>query len=548
MSSSTEIISSSIYPLPRLIFHNIPTKYPFYYEPFNIEIWLIDEENELLPESIEFTLNLKLSPGNTSRCIEPWNCNEYLNVNGITRTSSTGKCILSINILKLSQDVDGNWFILMATPLSIHIQSAISFPLYCIRYRLEIANLEEIPHIWYKDQSISSKHAILAKIRLNSPHGIVLHRTVPLQILPRYFDETTSLSTKPDLRILKIYSPQFPCINQQGTCDVYFTFTQVSSRNYHRNFSILVKPDLSKDPNAQDISPLEFGNIEVRSKPAWRRQKKHPVTSIEPPIKAPGSESTQTEVQMDSPPRKMQRRSQIKNVNPIGISPPVTVGPTNRGKAKSLPVVQSNKPNSKEESPPLLDFHPDQSLTADIFDSNNSTNQDVTTWLHSIMKLLPALRWKQIGNESVLCQSVNGQNSVFRSKPIYDMPFPNAIIDQILEAYHNFFPVASSSSSHLTGTGSSLTTPEGGSYSHLEGESISLINLLQEDSPVAMPLTYRQVKTSSSFLHGDPLLPSLTSSQILVPHTPPRLIQPSNPLSKQQNKQLFSEEKDPEAN
>ena len=539
--------------MTRLIFQSFSSKFLYVDTIYPLEIRLMDDNlHHFIHESIEFYLTLtsflSSSPHHLHHPItssQQRNYHDYFQIlrinnepilgsggpgpGGVRKimTTSAGKCSLEIKFVKLSFNIfPCSQFQFIAIPSSPSSSSSlssscccgISEPFSCIQYRLVISNLHQLPSIWYKDQSYRKSHVIHIQIQLHSSTGIVKGLVVPLKIQVRYCgkDGAIEILPIPDQKILKISSPKSSTlvISQKGTCNLECTFTQVSSRHYHRNFAFYLEADPSY-ANSKSISPVEFGNIEVRSK-VWKGKKKEidPLIEDSSPAAALSTPDHVHNSNIFPSTRRSLKRTVDQRSDGIDQTEDCEI---------SLPLTQhlEGKRNKSHHSPtfksPLLDFQPEDSFFADIFDMNhrkNSNNLEIIEWIHKIMRQIKDLKWREVGRESIPCQSSDGNQiqNVCQSVPLYDMPFPNRIIDQIIESYSNFFPdtllssdsfPSHSHSSSQPVTDLHLTTPENRS-----GSSASGVSHRDSDQTPFYHHTSRQGRSlNPSATYIDPFLP-----------------------------------------
>jgi hypothetical protein len=498
-----------------------------------MEIAVVDHLGRLIQETVQFHLDLKYFSHHHPESSQQISCNEYFeitmpggSVSGIEGativTDSDGKCYLIIKILKLSSEVAPlSQFHFVATPSSPVHSCGISQAFSCIQYRLVVTNVDQLPSVWYKDQSYSKTHVVPVHIQLQSATGIVEGMVVPLKVQLRYCgkDGVIEILPIPDQNILKITSPisSSPFISQKGFCDIECNFTQVSSRHQHRNFAFSIQADPCCAA-ASLVSPVECGNIEVRSK-VWKKKVKESDRLVKD---LPTTLTASPGLALSSNSFPNTRGSLKRTLDQMGNE----VHQSDEHEASSpfaQQILQSHL--LSQQSPPfkspLLDFHPEHSLFSDIFDGSHRSNPElINEWIHEVMCQIKNLKWREIGREDVPCQSSGIDQIIYQSVPLYDMPFPNQTIDHILEAYLRFFPdsslpsdsfnssrVQSVAESQLT---NSDTTIGSGTDSNMSGSGVSLKENEQTPFYHHSPRLNQNSHTTSTY--RDPFLPSSSPS------------------------------------
>jgi hypothetical protein len=423
---------------------------------------------------------------------------------------------------------------------------AISKPFQCVRHRLVVPNPSDVPTLWYKDLSYSKHHCLHIHVQLMSPVGVVVDRIVPLVIQLKYYSppppssssssfsssimmkkkkmlmETGQEDDLPDQMVLKVNDRSTLRINEEGSCVIKCNFTQVSSRHHSRCFSLLISPDYEQFPECSDISPVEVGKVEVRSRPMKESRAKN--VTKQTVSNSPRPHNT----------RAVKRMSEFTDSQTIDLLSAVVTSGTEPSSPLPTPAKVSvpdfvQKKRKCEPSPKFPTPGLENSFFSDLFDAPLPHHPPgATEWIQSVATKISALKWKEIGQESVPCHSTTGSHSVVLQRPVYEMPFPNIVIDQIIESSLKFFPdslppsdtrqTSSINSPSSLPPDEFLTSPEGRSNSSTSGTDSNRKTLREHG--ITQSLSYRQTsaKYQDPFLRADP--PSPLFSQPRTPTTP----------------------------
>ena len=458
--------------------------YPFLGKYFSVEISLLNENGRSMKninQTIDININLKVNSQNnysvnSSSGITGLNnnpssqnsnnsnsneiyCNQLMEIRGIKRIEINGKCSIEIKINDLSCNHSNQPFQLITSFDSIIYQSNMKFyssPIYIVKNHLILSNSTILPEIWYRD--IPGKlHSIHLQIKLIAHNGeIVFGRIVPLIIRLKYSENNEVF---PNQNVLRLLTRKNLLLNH-GICDIYCCINEISKKHKNQTFSFYIEPDTQKNQTCGDISPLECGKIEVRSKPPDIRR---------------SSRITHTRMKNAS--------EQFEEYE----------GHSKKRKTRNSGSEQKNE-SSTESSQEIKTQSPTKLVTDPTITKLKSDQHHLIQWFNSVIQLLVKLKWNKIGSETVPYKSrseittststslstlPNIPAEILISSPIYEMINPNQTIDQIIESYKQILD----SKVSFPSTDCSQTEPN---YSHLFSSPITS-NPSSSTPPSALP-------------------------------------------------------------
>jgi hypothetical protein len=439
-------------------------RYPFVGQIFDLEIWLVNDSSgklrqpALQPDEIPFALQLKLDGDqNTSHYDHLFEV-----VSGIRKIHSNGKCQLKVKFLDVSASYGDAKFQFVAKPLvneQNYIRQGISTPMACIRHRLVVENRTQLPSLWYKDKG-GKQNCIEIVVKLSDEKGLAVRRPIPLKLQLCY--STGEIVNRQN--ILEISRDSRLQINEDGFATLRVRINEVSMRHDGRTFSFCVSPDIMKDPNSADISPITCSHVEVRSKKTL--PKKRDAEEME--NATPSSSS--------------------RNLFPPSASP---IYPHNLN-IHRCPQPNNRRSDDDEESPlkkKRISWSSASPLTSTPTSTSSTTTSELTDdliqWTMSALETLKQIKWTETGHEKITERTCEG-SSVEISRPVFSISNPNNLINELLSSYeqlshaHPQLPAVtpSPSLSPNTGTTTSVTTlPEGPVAASASEDSTQFDNL-----------------------------------------------------------------------
>jgi hypothetical protein len=424
-------------------------QYPFINQAFDIHISLVDDTGRIkVGREMPMTIKLKYEDG--EECLD-----NILEIDRLTpgKIHSNGKAIIRVKLTSLSANYGDRRFVIVASPLQEedrYIAHTMSTPMACVRYRLALDNVDDVPSLWFKDQGGKMK-SIDLKVKLVGPNGTtVVGKMVPLRLELRY----SNGDVVPKQEILEATRDSRMMIGENGSTMLRTRINEVSMRHQGKLFSIYVHPDTRRDPLSCDISPASTQSIEIRSKVTPKNKRSHEEHSV-------GSSSP---VSNSSPPSNHCHMQQPQHFLPsflplpmaaasTGLCPDASYGslsmpPSVTGRAAtstgfagsgltaSRMMNGSSRPQSVPHSSTRIDPFSFSSqhtglpalpttLKTVAVPCDGPSPSSIYEWADMVAQHLDSLKWKQIGLEK----------DADAMRPVYEMANPNSAIDHMIEKY-----------------------------------------------------------------------------------------------------------------
>mmetsp|Transcript_12387 Transcript_12387/g.20138 ORF Transcript_12387/g.20138 Transcript_12387/m.20138 type:complete len:755 (-) Transcript_12387:307-2571(-) len=409
-------------------------KNPFVGQDFTINIHLVDDAGKLkCGDEIPIIMNLCFEEKPLRPC--PPELLSIRNADDPTQDpkdftiSKSGSIRLTVRINELSMRYENKKLVLRASTENInglYVQSAISLPMLCVKYRLVIEN-NTLPDVWFKDEGGRDKCIELNISLQDHNHDTIVERKVPLKVMLLYADGNPVLKQE----ILKISPDSKLHLDERGRASLRLRIDDVSKNHQKQCFLIQIAPDTNSHPLNNDISPDECTPLEVRSK---RNKGKRPREDDAPPVppapRASGNGAAQKIAIVNSGTAKATPSTGIaakaKSSGPsVSFAPPSSDAQT-----VSRTVIEKTALENKRLNDLMTNFNKeDKPRDAPSREQVGKTIQGLVEWSQSMMDALASLQWQYIGNEKLPNGAV---------QPLYEMRNPNNTITELFNAYQDF--------------------------------------------------------------------------------------------------------------
>ena len=429
-------------------------QYPFVNQPFDLHISLVDDTGRLKVDR-EVPMTIKVFFEDMEECSR-----QVLDIDRLTpcKIHINGKAIIRVKLNTLSATFGDRRYIIVATPLIEEdslITCATSTPMTCVKYKLELDNIEEIPSLWFKDQGGKLK-SIDLQVKLVGPNGVTVQgKMVPIRLELRY----NNGDIVPRQDILEATRDSRMLIGDVGQTLLRTRVNEVSMRHQGKLFCIYVHPDTRRDPLSCDISPASTPGIEIRSKITTSKNKRtlEEVSTSSSPMSLPYTSSP--------PDPFVQGRTHltpgIQHMPALSMPPRVTGrastasyegegGMGGRSTVCDLLTRGQHHPHSAPHAlthPNAFSFEASQAapVTASAATADSllphthrtvpvcdptADPPDIYAWAEMVTQHLDSLRWHQIGYEKL--QEGRGG---YTTRPLYEMSNPNDCIDDLIRKY-----------------------------------------------------------------------------------------------------------------
>lgn len=289
-----------------LLYFSIRPKYPFVGKSFEIQVILMDCEQIKCGLEVPLLLSMFLEDSNSKVEDTPLPESAYSVGTRPVVIGVTGIALVRITLNDVSMSFENKRFFAKfevdfaaiqrsgeATVYRIlkDVTAVQSNRMLCVRYRLVIrADVPDTPtpDVWYKDDGGRDNKIDLHVQLLDSESNRVSDRRVPLKVLLVYGSGEQVLQQ--NLLLITPESKQY--IDESGMTLLRVRINDVSKNHQRQKFSVLVRPDTSREPFLNDISPDVSKPVEVKSKRSKRPAgsgssslfgNHHPSTSMELP-------------------------------------------------------------------------------------------------------------------------------------------------------------------------------------------------------------------------------------------------------------------------
>ena len=426
-------------------------KYPFVNQSFDLHISLVDDTGRV-KSGKEVPMAIKVLFEDMEECPR-----QVFEIDRLTpcKVHSNGKAIVRITLITSTATFGDRRFVVVASPLldtDSFISHAVTTPMTCVKYKLELENVDDIPALWYKDQGGKLK-SIDLHVMLMGPRGTpVTGKMVPLRLELRYDNG----EVVPTQEILETTRDTRLMVDSKGAACVRVRINEVSMRHQGKLFCIYVHPDTRRDPLSCDISPASTPGIEIRSKIVSHKNKRtleeasgtgsSMSTSSPPDPFVQGQTHMTPGIQhmpaLSMPPRVTGRASTASYEGEGGMGGRSTVCDLlTRGQhhPHSAPHALTH-PNAfsfeASQAAPVTasaatadSLLPHTHRTVPVCDPT-ADPPDIYAWAEMVTQHLDSLRWRQIGYERMM-----GEGGEGTTRPLYDMSNPNDFIDDIIHKY-----------------------------------------------------------------------------------------------------------------